>query len=196
MNRLIQTRASEFPRDADLVVGLPRSGLMAATFVSLALNLPLADLDGFLEGRILAAGSTRRRASFDLAAHEFHRVLVIDDSLLSGKSMQEARDKVAAAGLSGRCVFSAIYGTEDKNELADIVLDTVPWPRVFQWNLMNHHILQRACLDLDGVLCFDPPYGIERNETQYVDFLQTARPMLVPGRPVAHIVTSRSERYR
>ena len=49
----------ELPPDLDLVVGLPRSGLLAANILALYRNLPVADLDGFLAGRTLGAGTTR-----------------------------------------------------------------------------------------------------------------------------------------
>jgi orotate phosphoribosyltransferase len=161
LNRTIQTSVGLLPRDIELVVGIPRSGLLAATLISLALNLPLADLDGFIAGRVLSAGSTRRRALFDLSVGSFKRVLVVDDSLLSGTSMREAREKIAAAGQSDRCVFCAVYGPEEQNDAADIVLENVPRPRIFQWNIMNHRVLERCCFDIDGVLCSDPTLTVQ-----------------------------------
>lgn len=196
LNHTIQTRVALLPRDIELVVGIPRSGLLAANLISLALNLPLADLDGFLEGRILAAGSTRRKNLFDLSAAEFKRVLVVDDSILSGTSMREAREKVGRAGLSDRCVFCAVYGVDEAGTDADIVLERVPTPRIFQWNIMNHNVLERCCFDIDGVLCCDPTTEENDDGPGYVKFLSEARPLLMPGRKVAHLVTSRLERYR
>lgn len=196
LNRTVQARVAMLPRDIDLVVGIPRSGLLAANLISLALNLPLADLDGFLEGRILSAGSTRRRPGFDRAADAFERVLIVDDSILSGAAMREAREKVARAGQSHRCLFSTVYGPEEDVVEVDIIMERVPRPRVFQWNFMNHKVLERACLDIDGVLCFDPTHDENDDGPNYTRFLANARPLMVPGRRVAHLVTSRLERYR
>ncbi|WP_206430506.1 phosphoribosyltransferase family protein [Sphingomonas sp. ABOLG] len=196
LNRTIQTSVGLLPRDIDLVVGIPRSGLLAANLISLALNLPLADLDGFLEGRILSAGSTRRRPGFDRAADQFKRVLIVDDSILSGAAMREAREKIARAGQSHRCIFCTVYGPEEDVVDVDFVMERVPRPRVFQWNFMNHKVLERACLDIDGVLCFDPTRDENDDGPNYVEFLTNARPLMVPGRRVAHLVTSRLERYR
>lgn len=196
LNRTIQTCVGLLPRDIDLIVGIPRSGLLAANLISLALNLPLADLDGFLEGRILSAGSTRRRPGFDRAANAFKRVLIVDDSILSGTAMREAQGKIARAGQSHRCIFCAIYGpTKDVLDV-DFIMECVPHPRVFQWNFMNHKVLERSCLDIDGVLCLDPTHDENDDGANYVNFLANARPLMVPGRRVAHLVTSRLERYR
>lgn len=196
LNHTIQTNVGALPRDIELVVGIPRSGLLAATLVSLALNLPLADLEGFLAERILSAGSTRRRDLFDLPAEAFRRVLVVDDSILRGGSMREAREKIAAAGKLERCTFCAIYGLEEPNDLVDIVLETVPRPRIFQWNIMNHRILEQCCFDIDGVLCADPTKEENDDGPLYSAFLDSARPLLLPGQRVGHVVTSRLERYR
>lgn len=184
------------PKDTDLVVGIPRSGLLVANLVSLALNLPLADLDGFLEGRILAAGKTRRRDMFDRSPADFRRVLVIDDSILNGHAMQAAKEKVARLGTPERFFFCAVYGPEQDVIDVDLIMERVPSPRIFQWNMMHHRVLQKACFDIDGVLCFDPTSDQNDDGEAYTQFIQTARPLLVPGQKIAHLVTSRLERYR
>lgn len=196
LNRTIQKGVGLLPRDIDLIVGIPRSGLLAANLISLALNLPLADLDGYLEGRVLSAGKTRRKESFDWPAHAFKRVLVVDDSTLTGAAMREARDRIERAGLAERCLFCAVYGPEADVADVDKVMERVPEPRVFQWNVMNHVVLERCCVDIDGVLCCDPTTDENDDGPRYAAFLKEARPLHLPGRKVAHLVTSRLERYR
>ncbi|WP_217989615.1 phosphoribosyltransferase family protein [Sphingomonas lenta] len=196
LNRTIQGYVGLLPREVDLVVGIPRSGLLAANLISLALNLPLADLDGYLEGRILSSGKTRRKESFDWPAHAFKCVLIVDDSTRTGAAMREARSKIAAAGLLDRCLFVTVYGPEKDVVELDIVMERVPEPRVFQWNIMNHVILERCCFDIDGVLCLDPTADENDDGSKYAAFLSSARPLFLPGRRVAHLVTSRLERYR
>lgn len=44
MNDTIVRNLHRLPRDIDLVVGIPRSGLLAANLLSLAANIPMADL--------------------------------------------------------------------------------------------------------------------------------------------------------
>ena len=53
----VRSVASQSPRDVRLIVGIPRSGMPAATMPALHVNLPLADLDDFLGGRTLVTAA-------------------------------------------------------------------------------------------------------------------------------------------
>ena len=195
LNATITRNLRKIPHDIDLVIGIPRSGLIPANMISLALNLPLADLDGFVQGRILSKGRTRPLQSLTTESGP-RRILVVDDSINSGGSMLEARQKLAAAGLADNAVFCAIYGLNDDHPEADLVMETVPRPRMFQWNVMHHKFLADACLDIDGVLCVDPESHENDDGPHYEAFLRQARPFLRPTQKVGHLVTSRLEKYR
>lgn len=195
MSDTITRNLRRLPADIDLVVGVPRSGLLAGSMISLALNLPLADLQGFIAGRLLATGSTRRRAGFDPDASP-RKVLVVDDSINSGGSLAEARKMIVEAGYEGELVFCAIYGLKPQHPEADVVLEVAPYPRMFQWNAMHHSYLADACLDIDGVLCCDPLDEENDDGERYRAFLTSARAFLRPSRKVGHLVTSRLEKYR
>lgn len=195
LNATLTHNLRKIPHDVDLVVGIPRSGLIPANMISLALNLPLADFDGFLEGRILSKGRTRPLQA-GAAEGGPRRILVIDDSINSGGSMLEARAKLAAAGLADNAIFCAVYGLHDVHPEADLVLETVPRPRMFQWNVMHHKFLADACLDIDGVLCVDPDSHENDDGPRYETFLREARPFLRPTQTVGHLVTSRLEKHR
>ncbi|MCJ2188392.1 phosphoribosyltransferase family protein [Novosphingobium beihaiensis] len=183
------------PRDIDLVVGIPRSGMLPATMIALARNLPLADIDAFAEGRILASGSTRRETEAG-AGGDFAHVLVIDDSCRTGESMREARAKLAALANPPRLTFAAVYGTGEEVSDADFIFADVPEPRVFEWNVLHHPIVSRSCFDIDGVLCVDPRSEQNDDGAAYLEFLLTAEPLHLPRREIAMLVTSRLEKYR
>lgn len=196
MGATIQREIWRIPQPIDLVVGVPRSGLLAANMLSLILNLPVADLEGFCAGRILASGKTRRTDNLQRDISDMKRVVVIDDSIFMGSAMQEARRKVAEAGHDAEIIFVAVYGNSTNHPDADIVLEAVPQPRAFQWNIMHHGILEHACLDIDGVLCVDPNDDENDDGTRYLDFLENGHPLSIPTRPVGALVTSRLEKYR
>ena len=63
---------------------------------------------------------------------------------------------------------------------------------------MWHHreFCARSCFDLDGVLCIDPTDAENDDGRRYQEFLRTVPCLVVPTLPLAHIVTSRLERYR
>lgn len=191
------------PRDLEVVVGIPRSGLLAANLLALYRNLPLADLDGFLEGRCISAGSTRGNP---LAAEgedpdeaflaEPRSVLVLDDSVRSGGTVRQVRARIEAAGLPHRVRYGAVYVLPEATDAVDYYCEELHAPRAFEWNVLNHHTLRTSCVDMDGVLCYDPDGHENDDGERYLDFLRTTPPLLRPPYPIGHIVTNRLERYR
>lgn len=195
---LVHASLPRLPRDVDLVVGVPRSGLVPAGMIALALNRPLADLDGFIAGRTLGNGTTRPVPG---SGHRrFAHALVVEDSLRSGGTLRRVREAVAAAGggPADKVTYLAAYGVPGGPVPggADIQLEDCPTPRVFQWNVMHHVVLESACLDIDGVLCRDPTEAENDDGPRYRHFLLGAEPLHLPTRPVRRLVTSRLERYR
>lgn len=195
LNATIVTELHRLPQDIDLVVGIPRSGLIAATLIALVTNTRLADLDGYLEGRSYSFGRTKTASMRD-AEGSARNVLIIDDSINSGASMQEARARVAAAAPGDRVTYAAVYGSKENHPEADLVLERVTWPRLFQWNFMHHKLLEKCCIDIDGVLCRDPTREQNDDGPAYRAFLKSAQPLYTFTRPLGTLVTSRLEKYR
>lgn len=189
MNNTIVRNLHRLPRDIDLVVGIPRSGLIAANLVSLTANIPMTDLDSFVAGRIYSSGVTKRRSALDRKAWQMRKVLVLDDSINGGDAMRQARAKLAAAETDAEMIFSAIYGSFATYEEADFIFEEVPWPRLFQWNFMHHKFLGRSCIDFDGVLCLAPAAG--NGGSAFADDLSQMRPLYLPTRKVRCLVTAR-----
>lgn len=131
MNDTILRNVHRLPRDIDVVVGIPRSGLLAANLLCLALNVPMADADGFLEGRILSTGHTTKGRTWGKTEDQIHNVLVVDDSIKSGQSMQKVRTQFASLEKKYNILYCAIYGDREQNT-CDIVFETVKSPRMFQ----------------------------------------------------------------
>jgi uncharacterized HAD superfamily protein/hypoxanthine phosphoribosyltransferase len=199
LNAAIFGNLRKIPRDIDVIVGVPRSGLLVANLLSLAINVPMADLEGFCEGRLLSAGRTKRTGGFKEGREsgKIQNILLIDDSINSGKAIRAAYAQIISAYPSNcRVITCAVYGLKFFHEEVDIVLEAVPQPRLFQWNYLHHPILENTCFDIDGVLCCDPEFGDNDDGERYVTFLAEARPYLRPTRKIGHLVTSRLERYR
>lgn len=196
MNDAVVRNLHRLPRDIDLVVGVPRSGILAATLVSLTANIPMTDLDSFLAGRIYTSGITKRWAGLDRQTSEMRKILVIDDSIIGGTAMRDAREKIAASGMQCDFIFAAVFGLSLQHEESDVVFEVVPHPRMFQWNFMHHVFLEQCCVDIDGVLCLDPTEEENDDGPVYEKFLSEARPLLGPTRKIGWLVTSRLEKYR
>lgn len=192
LNQIILKRLYILPRDFDLIVGIPRSGMLPANLLALYLNKPYTDLDSFVNGHIYKAGA--RGEAFDMTS--FKKILVVDDSVASGSALQKCKDKLGQAEGEFDIKYCAIYVIPDKKDLVDYSFELVPLPRYFQWNILNHIVLQKSCFDIDGVLCVDPTNEQNDDGPKYLDFVLNAQPLFIPGCKIGTLVTSRLEKYR
>ena len=187
---------SMLPGNYDCVVGIPRSGMLVANMVALKMNLPLGDLDGFLEGRLLAMG----RRFGDQSSEEFlktrRRVLIVDDSIASGAAMRIAKKQIEESAPQHDLTIAAVYVTAEGRDLCDHYAQIIPNPRRFEWNILSSPQIQYYQFDLDGVLCVDPTYEENDDGPKYVEFIRNAKPRFIPTHKIGAIVTSRLERFR
>ncbi|MGV2828087.1 phosphoribosyltransferase family protein [Myxosarcina sp. GI1(2024)] len=196
MSSALANKLSLIPRDVDLIVGIPRSGLIPANILALHLNLPLTDLDGLISGRMLGKGRTRSHTNQRVTVGDCRKVLVIDDSVWTGKTIIMAKQKIERAGIPQEVIYAAVYVSPETKDQVDLYFDICPFPRMFEWNFMHHGYLEKACLDIDGVLCEDPTSQENDDGLKYLEFLENAKPLLIPTLPVGNLVTSRLEKYR
>lgn len=171
----------------DVVVGIPRSGMIPASIIATLLQRPLADVAGYASGIVSARSGKPTKAR--------GRVLLVDDTVNHGTAMARAVD---AIGPRAKAIIRfAVFGPyRDIPGAVDITCETVPGPRAFEWNMWKHARLGRWALDMDGVLCRDPTGHENDDGARYLGFLAGAEPLMLPRRPVGHIVTCRLERYR
>lgn len=189
----LQAIALALPPSISTVVGIPRSGMLAASILALQLNLPFTDLQGFLDGRTLVTGRRPARA----VTQPGPDTIVLDDSVASGAQMTSAREQVRASGQAERSIFAAPFVTDATRGHVDLFGEVVAMPRAFAWNVLHHPpLLSRSCVDIDGVLCVDPTHEDNDDGPRYIDFLDGAQPLFLPSAPVRYVVTSRLERYR
>ncbi len=200
LNSQIVAMAARLPRDLDVIVGVPRSGLLAGSLLSLHLNLPFTDVDGLIEGRVFTsgarlAGQQQEKLQPNLLS-EKRTVLVIDDSVYAGNQFRLTKKVLEAAGLVHTLYYAAVFIRPESEKHVDFFGDVVPAPRMFEWNFMHHKHLARACMDIDGVLCRDPDEHENDDGDKYQGFLSEADPLYLPTRPVGWLVTCRLEKYR
>jgi orotate phosphoribosyltransferase len=118
------------------------------------------------------------------------KALIVDDSLLSGKTMSPYRKNFPNAK------FGAVYIKLGREKLVDTYYESLAPPRIFEWNLFKSRHLQNTMMDIDGILCRDPTkqecdYGLKM-----LEFYSTVKPRVIPSCPVLAYVTCRLERYR
>jgi hypothetical protein len=171
------------PRDVDLVLGIPHSGLPAAWLVARALDRPCLELDAWL-----TSGATSGAPAL--------RVLLVDDCVATGATMASATARIRERLPQANVVTVAIFGDVDAAAHADLVLEPCGVPRAFEWTLFREPLVGRSCYDLDGVLCPDPPADDDDDGARYLDFITTTPPLMIPSGRIRRIVTARLEKYR
>lgn len=192
MNEAILKRLNILPRDFDLIVGVPRSGMLPANLIALYLSKPFTDIHSFRNGHIYKSGE---RGQF-IDVKEFKKILIVDDSIASGSAMIKAKELVSEVSADFEISYCAVYVVPGKEKLVDYCFESVPLPRYFQWNILNHTVLEKSCFDIDGVLCVDPTEDQNDDGPKYRDFILNADPLYIPKAKIGVLVTSRLEKYR
>ncbi len=172
----------------DVVIGIPRSGMIPATMMATYWDVPLTTVPEFIEGRIYGDDKVIKN------------VLVVDDSMLYGITIRHAQKELK--NLEGRynIIYAVIYDSTMKKEGLDeyIQFRTIREDRFFQWNIFKHKELIKASLsDIDGVLCRPPTHEeYIHDDGKYIEFLKNTEPWHIPTDTVGALVTCRLERYR
>lgn len=171
----------------DVVIGIPRSGMLPASIIATSLQLPLADPVGYRHG--IVHGRSGAPVSTG------NRVLLVDDSCNKGRAMAQAIKLLPKGTQVTRLTVFGPYQVEPSS-VCDVWFETVHGPRVFAWNMTKHIRLPRWGFDFDGVLCRDNTKAENDDGPAYAKFLRDAEPLFRPQRAIGHIVTGRLEKYR
>jgi len=159
--------------------------------LGLRLNLPVIDLEGFLNGNSPVGG--RRLEVTDLSA--VSNILVVDDSIRFGGQLLKVKEKLQQKP-TYNYGFCTPFATTENRHLVDHSFELIDKPRIFQWNIMHSWIYEQSCVDIDGVLCDDPKEEENDDGEKYLHFLLNAPLKYKPSSNVHTLVTNRLEKYR
>lgn len=196
LNNDIINNLYKIPSNIDLVVGVPRSGLLVAELISLYINKPLSSIDVFLEKKIIKSGNTKNKKGFINDFSKLKNVLIVEDSIDTGNSIKEVKEQLKNFSSNINFIYLVAYTRSDKKNMTDIYFEIIDDDRMFEWNYLHNKQLENACFDIDGVLCVDPTVDICQNEKSYLNFITNAPKKLITTRKIGYIVTSRLEKYR
>jgi len=196
MDRTIRANIGRYQSEGyDLVVGIPRSGMIPAYMIGLFLNVNVCTFSQFRDNIPLEQLGNRSLAVNVTSPQEARHVLVIDDSYNTGTRLHELMESLPTE-VRDRCDVSVIYAVSDDIDV-DFYCEVVPMPRVFEWNILHHvAYLQSTAFDMEGVLCRDPTDEENDDGPLYREFIRTADPLFLPSFKIEAIITSRLERYR
>lgn len=190
LNKLIISKLGIFPHDIDLVVGIPRSGMLPANLIALYLNKPYTDIDSFIQGKIYLSGERGSCIKVD----DINKVLIVDDSIYWGNAILQAKKKLQQLPDHLEFKYAAIIVTSAGSKLVDYFCEIIDRPRIFQWNIFHHSIISRSCFDIDGVLCQDPQ--VDDDGPIYKAYISHAIPLYTPTVEIDTLISCRLEKYR
>ena len=191
----IRRNVWKVPSDVDLIVGVPRSGMIAALMLSELTQKPVADVETFMAGRTMECGG---RGGL-MPKRDIRNVLVLDDTVFYGRAMTEVRARLAPLADRYSFIFGCIYTCGEKSrKLVDLYFDDVEsnQPVAYEWNILHHYetLTEKTMWDIDGLLCKEPPWDCYKE--QYEAYLRDPVPMVIPTTKIGAIVTYRLEKYR
>ena len=193
LNKLLLKNLHRIPHDIDVVVGVPRSGLLLANMIACYLNKPLTDVAGVIAGKFFDAGNTKNKIHWARDFSTVKKILVVEDSVASGASINQVKRRLALINVEK--IYLAASVEQSAINTVDLYFAVVPQPRMFEWNFMHHTALQFCCIDFDGVLCQDPTPEQNDDGENYRNFILNAAPKFIPSQPVGCIVTARLKKY-
>jgi orotate phosphoribosyltransferase len=180
---LVRDWCSKLPIRYDLLVGIPRAGLLFANFMALELSIPLATpemLPSYWSGKSIESGPVRN-------------ILIVEDMTKSGTQVKPLKKKVQELFPTATVHIGAVYSPEGGMAL-DTYASRLDGTSITEWDFLDEQVYQNVAVDMDGVLCQDCPPGI--TETNFDDWARNAIPYLIPRFKVQAIITSRLERSR
>lgn len=195
LNLDIKKWITRLPNDLDIIVGIPRSGLLVANLIALHSNLPMTDVEGLCAHRVLNTG-TRYNNGKGSNLFQINKILIVDDSVCSGRQMQIIKNRLKKAKCEYQIYYAAVYISPQGYKHVNFWYEIVDLPRVFEWNVMHHSILANSCVDIDGVLCPDPTNEENDDGEDYIQFLKNVKPLIIPTKTIGWLVTCRLEKYR
>lgn len=173
--------------DFDIVIALPRSGLVVGSTIACILGKPLSTPDEYTEGKQWASSSFAR---YSHKTDFYNRILLVDDSIVTGKQIEKAASLLKARFPEKEILTAALYVAEGvkADRFYRIINKRHCW--LCEYNLM-HGKFGPIGYDIDGVLCEDWD-----GKKDYIKFLNTAKPYKIPVYNIDYVITARKEMYR
>ena len=176
-----------FPVSFDLIVGVPRSGLLVGSIIAAKLGKPLTTPEGFARNEIwMSERSANKNLRYD-------KILLVDDTVGRGRQLAKALAQFQPGDF--QVTTAAVIATEEGTTHVDLYYRRISDPILCEWNML-HAKKGNLAVALEGVLCHDLPRGMRADEKAYLTWVRSARAYLVPTFEIDAIVAVRDPKYR
>jgi adenine/guanine phosphoribosyltransferase-like PRPP-binding protein len=181
-----------FPEQYDVIIGVPRSGMIVASIIACKLGKPLTTPDLMLQNKYWLP--TRDKT---IEIGNVRSALLVDDATGGGQTMQTYYHLLKDAfGNRVNIVKASLFVEKRSKDKVDLYYKLLTKNFFFEWNLAHATYGARLGVDMDGVLCDEPPVEVDMDEQRYVAWIKNARPNIIPTYTIEVIVTNRLEKYR
>ncbi|MBX3241137.1 MAG: hypothetical protein KIT80_16640 [Chitinophagaceae bacterium] len=178
----------------DLIVGIPRSGMVPAYMIGMQLNTPVCSFIDLASNHFFKKIGVRKIKGNLEKPQDALKILIVEDSYVTGTKLWENIEQLPEE-IQGRTDVVAIFSAVKSPRLS-FYLEQISYPRIFEWNIFHHILVSSSAFDMDGVLCEDPLPEQNDDGNRYREFVLNATPKYLPTVPIKTIVTSRLEKYR
>lgn len=204
LNQIIRNGIPVLPWKPDVIAGVHRSGMLAATMFAAHLNVPVISVKDFCRGCDVYAGyrSYIPPEEQEVFLAPSRRVLVVEDACNEGNTLRQEIERIEAhADLTGRheIHYLSVYISDPAvlNLPTNFMyFERVEAPRLFEWNWMNHSVLANSCIEIEGVMCRRPDLTEADDGERYAQYVANVEPMFTSKRKVGRIVTQRLGKWR
>ncbi len=191
MNSLIVSNLDKFPSDFNIVAGVPRSGLLPANLIALYLNLPLTDIEGLKNDRLINSGHRKLRSSIHNSSK--NKVLVVDDCIGRGTQIRILKENLSHLTDKFDISYMVPYVTPGMENLVDIWLERLALRRIFQWNILHSHLIEKSCVDIK-ILTNSQSKSLS-NEEFLSHISDNKPPNTTPTYTIGHLITNIPDKY-
>jgi hypoxanthine phosphoribosyltransferase len=176
--------------DFDIVVAIPRSGMIIGSVIASYFGKPLSTPDMIIEGKQWMSSISTTKHNINL--NFYNTILVVDDSICSGQQMEHNVNLIQSYLPNKKIIKAVLYKSKESSYPIDFFYKEVSSQNLNQYDfsLMHQKLAANIACDLDGILCKD--YAGQN----YDDFLRNAIPHRIPTFEIDSIVTARPEEYR
>lgn len=192
INTLVFNNLYKIPNDIDLIIGIPRSGLLVGGLVAEYINKPIMDLYSVNEHykNLNLNPMASKTPLVDLS--KVKKVLLVDDTVYAGTTMKNAIAFIKE-NFNFEIVTYCIFVKPGMGKNCDIFCQETE--HFIPWNILKVSAGE-ACFDMDGVLCEEVPAKFDTDDSNYVEFIRNSRQLFRPDRKLNTIITGRLEKYR
>jgi hypoxanthine phosphoribosyltransferase len=178
-----------FPTDFDVIIGIPRSGMIVASMIACRLGRPLTTPDLYCEGKWWASQLIKPTS--------FRRALLVDDSVNAGMAIARARATLAQGPSNVKVTTAAVVAhRREARELVDLHYRLLLHPTIFEWNLLHMKAMNVLSVSLEGVLCDRLPQGVSLASEGFAHWAAETRCLQVPSYEIDFVISMRGEQLR